>query len=131
MKQTTRFTIISSLVLTLSAMFLVPSSISMAAERKVTLEELLAKKSIRVKDMHKLNMDVKPGHGPVLWAALDAKREVWFWCMPGVSSALGVGKIVLVATVDANDENAGTIIWPKDKVGHDYGKELEALYKHE
>jgi hypothetical protein len=131
MKRTHSFSLISALTLTIAAIFLAPSSISIATETKMTLEELLAKKSIRVRDVHKLNMDVKPGHGPVLWAALDEKREVWFWCKAGASSALGVGKILLVATVDAKDENIGTIIWPKEKVGHDYGKELEALYKRE
>ena len=94
-----------------------------------TLEELLSKKSIRVHDLRKLNLDVKPGHGPVLWASLDGKKEVWFWCSPRVSCALGVGKIRLVATVIENDENNGTIIWPKDKIGMDYGKELDTLYK--
>jgi hypothetical protein len=107
---------------------LAPTHISIAAEKKLTLEELLSRKSIRIRDLHKLNMEVKPGHGPVLWAPLDEKREAWFWCAPGVASVLGAGKVLLVATVDANDENVGTILWPKEKVGHDYGKELETLY---
>lgn len=110
---------------------LVMSCATATADGKITLQELLANKTIRVGDLKKLNLDVKEGHGPYLWAALDDKKEVWFWCKPGISAVLGTGKVLLIATVDSNDENRGSIIWPKDKVGHDYGKELATLYKKE
>lgn len=102
-----------------------------SADGRITLQELLIKKTIRVSDLKKLNLDVKEGHGPALWAALDDKQDVLFYYEPGILSVLGITKIILIATVKPNDENHGTIIWPADKVGHDYGKELRILYKKE
>jgi hypothetical protein len=107
---------------------LLVSCTSVSADGKVTLSNILTKTSIQVRDLDALDLDIKQGHGPVLWAALDKKTEVWFWYKPSVLSAAGLGKIVLIATVPTNDENNGTIVWPQDKIGHDYGKELEALY---
>ena len=117
----------ATLIPLLFVFLLVPNTF-VSAHGKVTLSHLLAKATIRIRDLDTLNLDVKQGHGPVMWATLDKKTEVWFWYKPGVLSATGHGKIVLIATVPTNDENNGTIIWPQDRVGHDYGKELHALY---
>jgi len=97
--------------------------------KKFTLEQLLTWKTIRVKDVRALNLDVRTADGPALWAPLDDQKVVWFWCMPGVSSALGLEKIVLIATGATNDENHAAVVWPPSKVGHDYGQELKTLYK--
>ena len=115
-----------AVVLTLAPLW---SSHADVSSKKITLEELLQRKTIDVRDLRALKLDVRPGHGPVLWAPLDDTRVVWFWCRPGISSALGFGEIVLIAIGVANDENHGTIIWPQSKVGRDYGQELESLYK--
>jgi len=113
---------------------LVMSCATATANGKITLQELLTYKTIRVGDLKKLNLDVKLAHGPIYWAMLDDKdkKDVWFIFSPGISAVFGMAKIDLIATGDANYMDVrGTIIWPKDKVGHDYGKELETLYKKE
>ena len=108
---------------------LLVSCASVPTDRKVTLSELMAKKTtIRVRDLAALDLDVKQGHGPVLWAQLDKKAEVWFWVKSGVFPVESLYRIVLIVTVPENDENNGTIIWPLNKAGHDYAKELKALY---
>jgi hypothetical protein len=73
-------------------------------------------------------MPVKEGDGPLLYVVIDAKTELCFYFRPGILAAAGTGKILLIARVPINDENHGTIVWPKDKIGHDYGEELKALY---
>jgi len=113
---------------------LMVSCATATADGKITLQELLTYKTIRVGDLKKLNLDVKLAHGPIYWAALDNKdkKDVWFIFRPGFLAVLGMAKIDLIATGDANYMDLrGTIIWPKDKVGHDYGEELKILYKDE
>ena len=105
------------------------SCASVPTDRKVTLSELIAKKAtIRVRDLAALDLVVEKGHGPVYWATLGNKTEVWFWVKSGVLPVESLYRIVLIVTVPENDENHGTIIWPRDKVGHDYANELKALY---
>jgi hypothetical protein len=99
------------------------------ARGHVTLSELLNRRSIYIRDLGSLDLDVKQGDGPVRYALLDANKIVQFWFKPGLVATLGNGKVVLVTSGDTNDENHGTILWPKDKIGHDYGKELESLYR--
>jgi hypothetical protein len=101
---------------------------SWAASGKVTLQELCMQTSIRIADLKRLDLDVKQGHGPLFWAVIDDKTEVQFWYQPGPASAMTLGKIKLITTGAPNDENHGTIIWPKEKVGHDFGSELHELY---
>lgn len=129
MKLMNCLTTITKLVWVLMFVSLVVPCISASADGKITLQALLTNDTIRVRDLKELDLNVKEGHGPVLWASLNDKIEVWFWCKPGILSVLGMGKIILIATVDSNDENHGTIIWPKDKIGRDYGEELKNLYK--
>ena len=119
-----------AIILSASSVVLVLACATATTGGKITLQELLTYKTIRVGDLKKLNLDVKEGHGSFLWAAIDDNKEVWFWCRPGISAVLGTGKIILIAIIDSNDENRGTIIWPKDKVNNDYGKELKLLYKN-
>jgi len=102
-------------------------SASWAASGKVTLQELCTQKTIRIADLKRLDLDVKQGHGPLFWAAIDDKTEVQFWYQPGPASAMSFGKIKLITMGAPNDENHGTIIWPKEKVGHDFGSELHKL----
>jgi hypothetical protein len=97
-------------------------------EEKITLQEIINKESIKVNDLKRIDLDLKQGHGPYLWSKVDNEKEAWFWCKPGIMSALGRCEIVLITYVNANDEDDGTIIWPKEKVGHDFGKELRLLY---
>jgi hypothetical protein len=110
-------------------MLIVTGSTPAEAKGHVTLSELLSRPSIYIRDLDSLDLDVKQGDGPVRYALLDANKIVQFWFKPGLVATLGRGKVVLVTSGDANDENHGTILWPKDKVGHDYGKELESLYQ--
>lgn len=101
---------------------------SWAASGKVTLQEICTQTIIRIADLKRLDLNVKQGHGPLFWAVIDDKTEVQFWYKPGLASAMTVGKIELITTGVPNDENHGTIIWPKEKVGHDFGSELDKLY---
>jgi hypothetical protein len=126
--QSNKHAVTIAMLMSLLFVLLLVSCTTVSTDRKVTLSNMLTKTSIQVRDLDALELDVKQGHGPVLWAVLDKKTEVWFWYKPGVLSAAGLGKIVLIATVPSNDENNGTIVWPQEKVGHDYGMELEALY---
>jgi len=43
-------------------------------------------------------------------------------------SALGLGRIVLVAMDHPNDENNAKIVWLQNKIGLNFGKELQAIY---
>jgi hypothetical protein len=105
------------------------SSTASAGKAKLTLQQLLTHSTIRVGDLRLLDLKVKSGHGPLLWAAVDETTEVQFWVQPGVAAALGVAKIRLITTGKKGDENHGTIIWPREKIGRDFGQELKALYK--
>ena len=100
-----------------------------AASGKVTLQDLCRQTTIRIADLKRLDLHVKQGHGPLFWAVIDNKTEVQFWYQPGPASAMALGKIKLITTGAPNDENHGTIIWPKEKVGHDFGSELHKLYE--
>jgi len=102
---------------------------SWAGDAKLTLPQLCAQETIRIADLRRLELQVKQGHGPLFWAAIDDKTEVQFWYMPGPAALLKWAKIKLITTGDPNDEDHGTIIWPKEKIGHDFGSELEQLYK--
>jgi hypothetical protein len=102
---------------------------SWASNGKVTLQELCAQTTIRIADLKRLDLDVKQGHGPLFWAVIDDKTEVQFWYQPGPASAMTLGKIKLITAGAPNDENHGTIILPKEKVGHDFGNELHKLYE--
>jgi hypothetical protein len=113
-------------LLSVLSMSISGSSISSALEP--SLATLLTKKVIHIRDLTNLHMNVQQGHGSVYWAKLDEGNEIWFWYQPGLRSALGFGKIVLVAEVPQNDENKGTILWPSNRIGRDYGQELEVLY---
>lgn len=115
MKLKNAITNLAKILLAPSLAVLVMACATATADGKVTLQELLTNKTIRVGDLKKLNLNVKEGHGPYLWATLDDKKEVWFWCRPGISAVLGTGKVILIATVDSNDENHGAIIWPRVK----------------
>ena len=99
------------------------------SQTKITLHELLTHHTILVHDLQRLSLDVKPGHGPLLFATIDQTKEVQFWIHPGVAAVRGLGKVVLITTGDPSDENHGTIIWPPEKVGLEFGRELEALYR--
>ena len=94
----------------------------------VPLTQLMDKSSISLSDLDELNLDIKQGHGPVMFAVVDDKKEIWFWYKPGLLASLGFGKVVLIATVNADDENKGEIIWPASKRGSDYGSTLRAIY---
>jgi hypothetical protein len=94
----------------------------------VSLEDLLKRDTIYIRDLKRLPYQLKSADGPVFLASVDKSTEIRFWFKPGVVAAVGLGRIVLIARGAPNDENHGTIIWPKAKVGHDYGDELHALY---
>jgi len=73
-------------------------------------------------------LDVKHGGEPVLFVGVDKDTEVTFWYKPGIMSALGLCRIVLVAMDHPNNENNAKIIWPQNKIVLNYGKELQAIF---
>ena len=119
--------IVPAFLLALMASFVAPLP-AVSGPSKVTLQQLLIQKTIRMRDLRRLDFAVTPGHGSLLTGVVDGTTEVQFWVQPGVAAALGVAKIVLISTNAINDENNGTIVWPPSKVGRDFGRELQALY---
>jgi hypothetical protein len=98
------------------------------AGAKIELKDLLIQKVIYIRDLKKLKLEIKQGDGPMFYPSLDNETEVRFWYKPGITTAAGLGRIVLIATGHPNDENHGNIVWPKDRAGHDYGTELESIF---
>ena len=129
MKQRARMSIGTSVSVVLLALLVGTASVAVASEGDQTLDQLLAQKTIRIRDVKKLPLPVRTSDGPVLRVILDQNKVAWFWFIPGPAVAAGTGRIRLIAIGEMNDENHATIVWPQNKVGHDYGTELRAIYK--
>ena len=93
-----------------------------------TLEALLTKKAIYLRDVRKLPYKMIAAHGPLLTASVDSSSEIRFFYVPVPYAPSGLWHVVLVARGKPNDENNGTIIWPQKSVGRDFGQELRAIY---